>query len=372
MKTKLEIVLGVEKSLNKRRMLEGLGISRSTYYVWLRRYRVEGEGGLRRKRRTAPVWNKLLDEEQAHVLTMARMHQHLSPRELAFFISDSGAFSICEKSVYRILKQAGLIKPLVYDVKAAKEYHTKTTRINEQWQSDITYIKLPFWGFRYLISVLDDYSRMILAWRLASDMTGQSISDVVEEALAFSGIREAGVRPRLLSDRGSGYVSGVLNEYLNIRQIDHIYAAPHHPQTNGKIEAYHGTLKHLISMLTLMSPEEAERFFGLFISYYNNDRYHESIGNVTPADVYDGRREAILAKRRELKELTLERRRAFNQRGLSVALQGPGVIRPTRIDHPFWDLFGTYSESEREDLAAGRPHDEKSIKTTLALLTNTM
>ena len=347
MDQKLEIIRQVESCINKRKMLEGLGVSKSTYYHWLSRYRRKGAKGLERKSRDGPVWNRLTPAEKAIILREALSHSHLSPRELSFYITDRGRTSVSESTVYRILKAAGLVMEHPVKLTAAKEFHHKTRRVNEMWASDITYIKVMDWGFYFLISVLDDYSRMILAWRLCVDMSRDSISDVVENAIEFTGVNRDLEKPKLLSDNGAGYVGGALNDYLHDRRIKHIYAAPYHPQTNGKIEAYHGTMKKHTSLLFFRFPGDAEEFFVHFVDYYNNERYHEAIGNVTPSDVYCGRREEILRKRKELKTKIFEKRKWHNQRGETVEIEEK-VIRDTNVKHPFWSYFGELSEDEKQ------------------------
>ena len=170
------------------------------------------------------------------------------------------------------------------------------------------------WGWYYSILVLDDFSRFVLASDLKPDMTAHSISDVVEQAVAFTGMRQVPVedRTKFLSDHGSGYLARVFEEYLRVLEIRHIYCAPHHPQTNGKIERFHETLKARMNLLVYTSPDELRRTMQDFIEYYNHRRYHEAIGNVTPADVYYGRREEILRRRAEQKQRTIEQRLRYN------------------------------------------------------------
>lgn len=190
----------------------------------------------------------------------------------------------------------------------------KTTARNQQWQSDYSYFFVVSWGWYYLISVLDDYTRMILAWALKRDMTSASISDVVEQAMEFTGMKDVPVedRTRLLTDRGSGYLADAFEDYLRTLEIRHIYCAPHHPQTNGKLERFHETIKARLNLLVYSSPWELERTMADFIDYYNHRRYHEGIGNVAPADVYHGRREEILKRREELKQRTITQRIEYN------------------------------------------------------------
>ena len=135
----------------------------------------------------------------------------------------------------------------------------KTTAPNQLWQSDASYFFVVGWGWYYSILVLDDFSRFVLASDLKPDMTAHSISDVVEQAVAFTGMRQVPVedRTKFLSDHGSGYLARVFEEYLRVVGIRHIYCAPHHPQTNGKIERFHETLKARMNLLVYTSPERA-------------------------------------------------------------------------------------------------------------------
>jgi len=239
-----------------------------------------------------------------------------SSREVACWLSDYAGFAVSESSVYRVLKRHGLVRERkVLGFPAGKEYRIKTTRVNEQWQSDASYFFVVGWGWYYLISVVDEYSRMILAWDVKEDMTAESISEVVEEAVEWTGMKKVPVedRSRLVSDNGPGYLAHAFEDYLRMLGIRHIYCSPHHPQTNGKLERFHETLKARVNLLVYLSPEELRRAIAEFIEYYNHRRYHEGIGNVAPADVYYGRRQAILKRREELKRITLQERFRYNR-----------------------------------------------------------
>jgi putative transposase len=314
---KREVIELVRRSpLPKKATLAELGVARSTYYRWQRRMRQQGELGLvDRRPQPGAVWNRLQPEEQDAILREALRQPDLSPRELSFCLIDHFGISVSESSVYRVLKRHGLGREVkVEGFPAGKEYRVKTTAPNQQWQSDASYFFVMGWGWYYLISVLDDYSRLILAWDLKPDMTANSISDVVEEAVAFTAMKNVPVedRTRLLTDRGSGYLARAFEEYLQMLSIRHIYCAPHHPQTNGKLERFHETLKARLNLLVYTSPWELQRAMASFIDFYNHRRYHEGIDNVTPADVYYGRREEILNRREELKQRTITQRTEYN------------------------------------------------------------
>jgi transposase InsO family protein len=249
---KREVIELVRRSpLPTRRTLEELGIPRSTYYRWQRRFRQQGEVGLvNRRPQPGAVWNSLTPQEEETILQEGLRQPELSSRELACWVTDHAGFSVSESSICRLLKRHGLIREVEgVGFPAGQEHRVKTTRINEQWQSDASHFFVVGWGWYYLISVLDDYSRFI---------------------------------------------------------------SPYHPQTNGKRERFHETLKARLNLLVFTRPEALCAAMGEFIEYYNYRRYHEGIGNVTPADVYYGRREEIPKRRKAQKQATLDRRFQYN------------------------------------------------------------
>jgi len=310
----------------KRTTIAELGLSRSTFYRWQRRYRAQGEVGLvDRKPEPGAVWNRLRPAEQTAILETALQQPDLSPRELACQVTDHAGFTVSEATVYRVLKRHGLNRSItLVGFPAGKEFRVKTTAPNQLWQSDASYYFVVGWGWYYSIEVLDDFSRFVLASDLKPDMTADSISDVVEQAIAFTGMRQVPIedRTKFLSDHGSGYLARAFEEYLRMLAIRHIYCAPHHPQTNGKIERFHETLRARMNLLVYTSPDELRRTMQAFIDYYNHRRYHEAIGNVTPADVYYGRREEILRRRAEQKQRTIEQRLRYNLGRCNLKLKG--------------------------------------------------
>ena len=200
--------LVTESGLPRRKALAQLGLPKSTYYRWLKR---QIEGRLQDKKSGSPIpWNKLNPEEEEGIVNQARASPELSPRQLALRMVDSGGIYISESSVYRILKREGLIKPAeIVGFKAGKEYHRKTKRPNELWATDCAHLKVVDWGWYYLVTVMDDYSRFILAWELKSDMAAGSLIDVVQKAVEITGMADVPVEDRtvLLSDNGAAYLS---------------------------------------------------------------------------------------------------------------------------------------------------------------------
>ena len=311
----LSAVLG--SGMTAREALERLDLPRSTFYRWRKKVREKGEPGLDDRSSAPPQpWNRILPEEEAALVKMALDHPTFSSREIAFRLTDHAGFSVSESTVYRHLKRRGWIRePDIKTFPAGAEYMIKTTRPNEQWQTDATYLRILDWGWYYLISILDDFSRKILAWALCTSMTAEDFSIVVEKAVEAAGLAKAPevTMPRLVSDRGPALISSAFEEYLQTRNIHHILASPYHPQTNGKIERYHQTLKTPLRLVPWDMPKKLEREIGQFNHYYNSERYHEGLGNVTPDDVYFGRREKILQRRQLQKEKTFQKRKLLNR-----------------------------------------------------------
>jgi len=291
----------------KRQALSELGIARSTYYRWRQGQPDSGN----RKR----PWNRITPDEEDKILAAARESPELSSRQLAAWITDNASFAVSESTVYRILRREGLVKRQETQLSAANEYHTKTTRPHQMWATDASYFRVVSWGYYYLVTVMDDYSRFILDWKLQKDMSANSLIEVVQEAVDFTGMTDVPVedRTKLLSDNGAGYVSRSFRDYLRLVGIGHILAAPFHPQTNGKVERYQQSLKREVNQLPYELPSQLERAIADFVDYYNYRRYHKALGNVTPADVLYGRREQILQRRKEVQIQTINHRRDYNR-----------------------------------------------------------
>jgi len=306
------LALLAKSSRTKSRTLAEIGIPRRTYYNWVKQEKAVGKKSENRR-----PWNRIKAEEEKLVIDHARASPELSPRQLCLKLVDDYGCWLSESTVYRVLKREGLVKSIeIKGFAAGKEYHRKTKRPNEMWATDCSYLRVIDWGYYYLVTVMDDYSRYILAWDLKRDMTSDSLIDVVQQAIDTTRMCQVPVKDRtsLLSDNGSGYVSRAFGDYLRLVGIRHILAAPFHPQTNGKIERYHRTLKGEINQLPRDLPSALKEAIEKFVEYYNNRRYHEALVNVTPADVYFSRREDILARRKEAKRKTLQARREYNQK----------------------------------------------------------
>jgi len=342
---KMEIIRLVEASdLSVRKTLEELDVNRGTFYNWYSRYLESGYDGLA-NRRSSPrrFWNKIPDQERKKVLKTALEKPELSPRELACDITDKEGWFISESSVYRILKAFDLItSPAYILLSAADKYKHPTTRVNEMWQTDFTYFKVSGWGWYYLSTVMDDYSRYIVSWKLFSSMLAGDVKETLDLAIAKSGVDRVKVRhrPRLLSDNGPCYISNELKSYLTKREMKHIRGKPYHPQTQGKIERYHRSMKNVVKLNNYYLPWELEEEIEKFVEYYNNERYHESLNNLPPAEVYLGLAEIRINERKKIKQKTMQMRRKINLKnyykkghlkmafqGKTLSLKNPRVVR---------------------------------------------
>ena len=304
---KYEIIQLVEDSeLGVNRTLGELDIPKRTFYNWYGKYSKHGYDGLAPKKRTTnSQWNRIPDKVRNEVVELALEVPELSPRELAHRMIDQNGYFISESSVYRILKSRGLITSPAYIVmRAADEFKDKTTRVNQMWQTDFTYFKIVGWGWYYLSTILDDYSRYIVHWELCSNMKTDDVTRTLDSALEKAGF-DKNNSPRLLSDNGSCYISSELAEYIENNGMSHVRGRPMHPQTQGKIERWHRSIKNVVKLENYYLPGDLIIRLEEFVEYYNNERYHESLQNLTPSDVYFGRGQEILEQRHLIKLRTM-------------------------------------------------------------------
>ena len=257
---KYEIIQLVQNSsLSVRQTLLRLDIHKSTFYNWLKRYEDNGVDGLHdNKPVPEAVWNKIPVEHRQSIIDFALDKPDLSPRELAISYTDEQSYFVSESSVYRLLKEQDLItSPAYILMQASDKFQSPTVRVNEMWQTDFTYFKIINWGWYYLSTVLDDYSRYIVSWRLCTSMGASDVSDTLNDALEFTGLDTVKVKhkPRRLSDNGPCYVSGELANYLKENGMTHTRGRPYHPQTQGKIERWHRSMKNQILLNHHYSPD---------------------------------------------------------------------------------------------------------------------
>jgi putative transposase len=312
---KYELIRLVEESkLPIKRSLAEIGLPRSTFYRWYGAYPRDGLAGLEdQSSQPRQFWNRIPDKLREDIVRIALERPELSPRELAWHITDHEGYFISESSVYRLLKSFDLItSPAFILVKADAKYKQPTKRVNEMWQTDFSLFRIKGWGDYYLSTVLDDYSRYIIAWKLSPTMNHEDVEQTLDLAVAATGVKQIQIehRPRLLSDNGSAYISAEFAQYISKAQMRHIRGRVRHPQTQGKIERYHRSIKNVVCLDNYYFPWQLEAAIKHFVEYYNHQRYHEALNNVTPADVFFGRAAVIEDARAATKRKTLALRRS--------------------------------------------------------------
>lgn len=296
---KMEIIRVVERSaLSVRRTLRELDVTPSSFYTWYRKHLEDGYDGLANNHKSPKqFWNAITVWEKERVVQIARDYPEKSCREVACHIVDNFGYFLSESSVYRILKAENLVSSPVHTVISSKDkFDNPTERINQLWQTDFTYFNIIHWGWYYLLTILDDFSRYIIAWQLCKTMSTEDVKGVLDMAIEKTGVTHVQVylRPKLLSDNGPCLISSNLREYLKENKMTHTRKKPYHPQTQGIFERYHRSMKNLILLDSYYSPEELIDQISQWVTYYNNHRYHVEIDNVTPADKYFGRDKKVL------------------------------------------------------------------------------
>ena len=242
---------------------------------------------------------------------------HLSTSAITSNVRGQGTIPITEHQIIKILMRtdyrffsdnSGFVSNLLY-------YDNDWVRPDNFLLSEVLY----FLSMNRKRSGEIGLEGYIIAWKLCTTMKAEDVTDTLELALTASGCESAQVahRPRLLSDNGSSYIAGDLAEWLEDRGIRHIRGAPFHPQTQGKIERWHQTLKNRILPENYYLPGDLEAQINAFVDHYNHQRYHEAIGNLTSADVYFGRGQTILLERERIKRQTIQRRR-LNHRAIAA------------------------------------------------------
>ena len=248
-------------------------------------------------------------------MKLALEKPELPPRELAVAYTDQRVRRVSESTVYRLLKTHGLItSPAYILMHAADKFSHPTARVNEMWQTDVIKFKVMGWGWYYLSTILDDYSRLIVAGRLCTTMSTKDVSDTLDDALRLTNLDQLKVKhkPRVLNDNGPSYISGELAQYLKANDMTHTRGKPYHPQTQGKIERWYCSFKNRILLENYCLPEEFENQTQQFIHYYHHERYHESLNNLTSVVVCYGRGNEILKQRQQTKVNTFLMRKQMH------------------------------------------------------------
>lgn len=270
------------------KIVNHIGITRSKYYDWRRRY-----GKTNEHNAWIPRDFYLTDREKRAIIAYYNDHLLEGYRRLTYMMMDDDIVAVSPSSVYRVLVNAGLLRR--WNRKPSKKGagFQQPLKAHEHWHIDISYINI-CGTFYYLCSILDGFSRYIVHWEIRESMTEADVEIILQRARE----KFPDAKPRIISDNGPQFISKDFKEFIRISGMTHVKTSPYYPQSNGKLERYHRTVKGTcIRVKTPLSLEDARDLVTDFVDHYNNKRLHSAIRYVTPKDKLQGRAEMILAER---------------------------------------------------------------------------
>ena len=284
-------------------LIKWLGIRTSKYYDWKRRYGQENHHNAPTPR---TFW--LAEWEREAIIAFYAKHPDEGYRRLAYMMLDADEVAVSPSSVYRALKKAGMLKKWAKTSSRKGKGFDQPQKPHKHWHIDIAYINI-CGTFYYLCSVLDGYSRYVVHWEIRESMREADVEVVLERARE----KFPEAKARVISDNGPQFVAKSFKEYIRVCGMTHVRTSPFYPQSNGKIERWHKSLKtECIRPRTPLSLEDARRIVDRFVRCYNSERLHSAIGYVTPKDKLAGREAAIFADRK--RKLAKARERRARQR----------------------------------------------------------
>jgi putative transposase len=296
--------------LPARRLLGWLGLGTSKFHDWKHRYgKVNEHNGM------VPRDWWLDDWEKRAIIEYHDRHPLEGYRRLTFMMLDDDVVAVSPASVYRVLKQAGRLDYRRFSPSKKGTGFVQPLRPHEHWHVDVSYINVSG-TFYYLTSLLDGCSRYIVHWEIRESMTERDVETIVQRALE----RHPGEKPRIISDNGPQFIARDFKEFIRLTGVTHVRTSPHYPQSNGKLERWHGSLKReCIRPAAASSFDEAQRRISSYVAHYNNARLHSALGYVTPVDKLIGLEKEIFAERDRKLEEARERRRTARRSSREVA-----------------------------------------------------
>ena len=265
-------------------MVKWIGIARSKYYHWRDRY-----GKLNEHNAWIPRDFWLEDWEKQAIIAYYLDHPREGYRRLTYMMIDDDIVAVSPSSAYRVLSKAGLLNRWNHKASKKGDGFTQPLKAHEHWHIDISYINISG-TFYYLCSILDGFSRYIVHWEIRKQMTEMDVEIILQRAQEM--FPEA--TPRIISDNGPQFIAKDFKEFIRVSGMTHVKTSPYYPQSNGKLERYHKTIKSTcIRPKTPLTIEDARRLISEFVTSYNHQRLHGAIGYVTPMDKLQGRSEMI-------------------------------------------------------------------------------
>lgn len=247
-------------------------------------------------------------------------HREQGYRRVAYMLMDEDVVAVSPSSVYRVLRDAGCLRKWSGGTSTKGDGFRGPQRPHEHWHMDVSYLNIRG-TFYYLCSILDGYSRYIVHWEIRESMTEADVEIILQRAKEQ--FPEA--RPRVISDNGPQFIAKDFKEFIRLSGMDHVRTSPYYPQSNGKIERWHQSLKkECIRPQCPLCLDEARRIVAEFVLYYNTRRLHSALGYITPKDKLEGREEEIFAARdrklQDARERRKARRRAQRQGAVAEAI----------------------------------------------------
>ncbi len=285
-----------------KRLLAWLGLGTSKFYQWKDRY---GKANEHNSQVPRDWW--LEDWEKVAILQYHDCHPLEGYRQLAFMMLDDDIVAVSPSSVYRVLKKAGRLDRRRHAPSKKGTGFVQPLQPHQHWHVDISYINLGG-TFYYLCSLLDGYSRAIVHWEIRQRMTEQDVETIIQRALE----KYPGVTPRIISDNGPQFIAKDFKQFIRVCGMTHVRTSPYYPQSNGKLERWHGSLKQeCIRPTAPRTLDEARQRVADYVQHYNDCRLHSAIGYITPSDKLNGLAEVIFAERdRKLAEARQRRQQA--------------------------------------------------------------
>ena len=283
------------------RLTRWIGLAPSKFYDWRRRFgRANEHNGWVPRDHWIEAWEKRAIVEFAREFSLERY------RRLTFMMLDRDVVATSPSSVYRVLKAAGLLRSWNPKPSRKGTGFVQPLSPHEHWHVDIAYINISG-TFYYLCSVLDGCSRFIVHWEIRESMREADVEIVLQRARE----RFPEARPRITSDNGPQFIARDFKEFIRLAGMTHVRTSPYYPQSKGKIERWHRSLKaDCIRPGTPLTLGDARRLVARFVQYYNHVRLHSAIGYIAPADRLAGRHERIFNERDRKLDEARERRKA--------------------------------------------------------------
>lgn len=284
--------------ISTQQLIGWLGIKRGRYYEWIKRKRKPNAHNA-----SVPKSHWLLENERLAIIDYAKSHLQAGYRRMTYLMLDEDVAAVSPSSTYRVLKAAGLIQPWSKCSSKGTGFEQPIAP-HEHWHIDFTYLRIKD-VFYFLVTVMDGYSRAILSWDLKPHMTQEDAQIVLQKARE----KFPNKKPRIISDNGPQFVSRDFKAFINICDMTHVKTSPYYPQSNGKLERWHGSLKKEgIRPNSPLDSDDAWRIIDRYVIDYNTVRLHSSIGYVPPMLRLEGKDHELLAQRKQKLKVAAEQR----------------------------------------------------------------